>query len=299
MKRVFLFLTLLMLVCASCAMAEECPVGTVLAGDDLALRVAPSADAEIITELFAGDMLIIAESSGDWYRAYTDDDWGYVHAEAVELQLIDAAQSVIRPNDGLTTIRFLTLGNRSLQLNTSRCGVEVYPSDDDFVTCQFDPETVRLYFYNGWEATQYVGFVGNADFDPTVEPVHVYVPRALYEYVGLTSLFGQGSIAEGMDCDLALTTNGTQVRVALGADFRHRLAIPSMHGTQASIAISRDNPGYTVSMTLIRSSELRLLSDGLPARDMNLTTYTASVGTGEAFIRVDFLSESTLEFCDP
>ena len=299
MKRLLLFLGLVMIWGLSCAMAEEYPVGVVLSGDDLTFRAAPSAGAEVITELFAGEMLILGDLSGGWYHACTDNHWGYVPAEVVELQQVGSGQSAVRPIDGLTTIRFLPLDNRSFQLSASRCGVEVYPTDDDFVTCQFDPDMVRLYFYNGWEATQYVDFVGLGDFDPAAEPVRVHVPQALYEYVSLTSLFGQGTIAEGMDCMLALTTNGSRVRVGLGADFRHRLTVLSMHDTQATIAISGSHPGYTVSMPNIQRSELRLLADGLPARDTNLTTYHASVGTGEAFIRVDFLSESTLEVCNP
>lgn len=272
------------------------PIGVVNA-NNVHFREAPSTQSEAITDLHDGTALVIrGETVDNWYYAACGAWQGYIKADYVTL----GAPAPVSPpsvSGGNVTVTFDLEDSVMAYIHANNCRVYVHATDDDFITCVYDPSLLTL------EASTARGtnilFFDSASGTPVLADTagaHVYLPRGRHHSVDLSVTGGVGYLSGAVDADLTVYGSQSEVVLLVPTDYTHR-ALVSLSRSSMSVSLSEGLANYAIRFDEVTGSVIDVSGlAGVPAHDPGADHYSYTAGTGDAQLLFDIVRDSTVDF---
>lgn len=279
------------------AVSPALPIGVVTTDSYVNFRQAPSKQYEVIGQLRDGTALtIFGETADNWYYAAHGSLRGYVMADYVTLGQ-PAATGTPSVSAGTTTVTIDLEDSLMAYVSATNCQVYVHTTDDDFITCAYDPALLRLDASTA-RGTNILFFdsVSSTPLTNDTMAAHVYLPKAYYHSVELSVTNGVGYLNGAVDADFVIYGSEGEVNLDIPTDYAHH-ALVSLSRSTMGVSLSESLTNYTIRMDEVTGSVVDV-SDlyGVPAHHPSADYYYYTAGTGDAQLVFEVVRDSTVEF---
>ena len=272
------------------------PLGVVRTDGWVNVRNTPYVNAQLEGKLYDGDVVTIyGETATHWYYGSSNGLLGYIKADYVSIAEGGGTTGGgnIPPSPQNVTQKVDPQDSLDAYVIASNCCVNLIPTDDSFVTCQYDAGALS-FTHSIARGTHMLTLEGKGSSSASESAAAtLYIPKSFYHQIYLHVKHGEGSVAGGFECYSIVHGDNARFSLTLASDSVYGYTIGLIH-SDCVMGISEVAENYAISVERISNSTISVPTYSMPPYQPGDSSYFYTTGTGAAQIKVDSVQNSNL-----